>query len=57
VSAAKNTFKLAMAVASISCGVATTIHAYGLTVQSWPWLVGGTVCSFLLLSLAQIGDD
>lgn len=36
---------------SLATGIAVMIYGWGLTVQSWWWVIGGSIASFSLLLL------
>lgn len=38
----------------VSLGVMTTLHAYGLEIHSWPWLIFGNLATFLMLGIAGV---
>lgn len=53
----KNGFKIACAFASLALNVAVYINAFGLTVQNWWWLIGGSIGTWFLVGLVSIGDE
>jgi hypothetical protein len=42
--------KLFCTIGAIVLGVATTINAYGLEIQSWPWLIWGVIGQLALMA-------
>ncbi len=49
--------KFIFAIAGVAWSIAVTVNAYGLDIQSWNWLVWGTIGTFALLWLAGAGDS
>ncbi len=37
----------------IAMSVLTTVKAYGLTIESWPWLIFGTIAGVLLIAMGN----
>lgn len=48
--------KFLCALASIAWSVVVLLNAYGLTVQSWSWLIWGTIGTLLLLIASGAWD-
>lgn len=42
--------KLFCTIGSIVIGVLVMVNAYGLTIHSWGWLIGGTITQLALLA-------
>lgn len=43
--------------AAVALSVATAIHGYGLTVESWGWIIGGSLASAFLGALFSSAND
>jgi hypothetical protein len=51
VSDASDSFaKVVVTIVGLCWSVVVTVHAYGLTVQSWPWLIWGTIGTLVLFA-------
>lgn len=42
-----------LVIGALILGVATTVNAYGLTIESWPWLICGSFGSLMVYVIAQ----